>query len=200
MTTHRSWPLAAAAFLLTSTAVFAAEADPLPTRFRIDLTPGVLAAGSDVSFTEDGVRRTADTSVGPAIRLGGGYKLTEHFDLSASAQGANTSGEFFGRRVGYTGITGGTRFYPLGRDTRVRPWLVGEAGWYHAHSRFDFVIGSVSERSADGGGLNVGTGFDVPIGRHFSVGFDTRWNQTLGLFNDPGYLTTNANLGFHFGS
>jgi hypothetical protein len=48
--------------------------------------------------------------------------------------------------------------------------------------------------------VNLGTGLDVPLGRLVSLGVDARWNQTIGPFDDPGFLTTTANVGFHFGS
>ena len=83
----------------------------------------------------------------------------------------------------------------------MRPWLVGEAGVYRAQARFQSLLFSYShvERTANGGGLNLGGGFDVPLGRLVSLGVDARWNQTLHVFNDPHFVTTMANVSFHFG-
>jgi Outer membrane protein beta-barrel domain len=197
MISKRIWfSTTAVAVLLASTTVSAAPA----TRWRIDTGAGALAAGNDVSFTDHGVRRTADTEVGPALRLGAGYRLTDRFDLNASAQVASTDAALYGRDIGYTALTGGTRCYPWGRDLRVRPWLLGEAGWYRAESRVQLFGASYTERTANGAGFNLGSGFDVPLGRFISLGFDARWNQTVGVFDNPGFLTTTANLGVHFGS
>jgi hypothetical protein len=124
MTTTRTCILAVTAIAATATGAGATS----PTRVRIDAGIGALAAGSDASFSEDGERYTAETDGGPALRVGAGYRLTDRFDLNASAQAASASTHLFERTAGYTSITGGTRFYPLGRDLRVRPLLIGEAG------------------------------------------------------------------------
>jgi hypothetical protein len=48
--------------------------------------------------------------------------------------------------------------------------------------------------------VNAGAGFDVPVGDLVSLGADVRWHQTIGVFDDAGFLTTMATVAFHFGS
>lgn len=162
-------------------------------RWRVDVRPGALAWGSTI----DGGSEPAH-GAGPAIAVGGGYRLTDHVEVDASAQAAAQGLTLFGRTQSYGSLTAGGRWFPLGSETVVRPWLGGEAGWYHARSTFATLFGSES-RSADGGGFNVGTGFDVPVGSRVSIGADVRYHQTLGVFDDPGFVTTLANVSFHFG-
>jgi Outer membrane protein beta-barrel domain len=168
-------------------------------RYRIDLRAGALAWGQDPKVRGGYKLETADA--GPALGIGGGYRLNDHFDIGGSGQAASKSTVLFGRTTSYTSLTAGPRYYPFGRDLRFRPWLAGEAGWYHGRSTLSLLLRNTrTERSGDGGGLNAGTGFDVPVGRLVSLGADVRYHQTLGVFgNNPGFVTTMANVSFHFG-
>ena len=168
-------------------------------RYRIDLRGGALAWGEDPKVRSGYELDSADT--GPALGIGAGYRLNDHFDIGASSLAASKSTVLFGRTTSYAALTAGPRYYPFGRDLRVRPWLAGEAGWYHGRSSLSLLFHNTrTERSGDGGGLNAGSGFDVPVGRHVSLGADVRYHQTLGVFeSNPGFVTTMANVSFHFG-
>lgn len=161
-------------------------------KYRIDLRGGALAWGDAVEGHE------AAHAAGPALAIGAGYRLTEHAEIDASAQAAAQGATLFGRTQSYSSVTAGGRWLFFGRDAVVRPWLGGEAGWYEGRSSVSTLFGTET-RVADGGGFNVGTGFDVPLGSLVSIGADVRYHQTLGVFDDPGFVTTLANVSFHFG-
>ncbi len=165
------------------------------TRYRIDVRAGALPVG------------TEGHGAGPALGLGAGYALTEHVDLTASGDVAAHGAALFGDSESFRSITAGARLYPLGRHTVVRPWLGAEGGWYGVRHVEDSLYFShyytphveSRVRDSNGGGINFGSGVDVPLGRHVSIGTDVRYHQTLGVFDDPGFLTTMANVSFHFG-
>lgn len=173
-------------------------------RMRIDIKGGALVAGNDAHVTIDGKPERARADVGAATGLGVGYRLSDLFDATIDSDWtSNISSEPID--ASYTSVTAGARFYPIGRDHVVRPWLLGEAGWYHGEAEktvkrgeFPFSRVHTSSTDDDGGGLNIGAGFDVPVGRLVSLGAGLRYNQTLGVFDDPGYLTTMAQVSFHF--
>jgi outer membrane protein W len=169
--------------LCASVAAHAAESE---RRIRIDVAGGAMAAGSD------GVQ------AGPALGIGVGYAFTDHLEVGANAQTAADI-KLFDRSMGFNSVTVGGRYYVLGRSGAVRPWLIGQGGWYEGTVDDSKLFGSTTHREDSGGGLNVGAGFDVPIGNLVSLGTDIRWNQTIGVFNDPGFLTTLATVAFHFG-
>jgi hypothetical protein len=189
-------------FLLLTVALSApigsAAADPeRPT--RIDLNGGALAGGTDASVREHGTRTTAEVDAGPAVGVGAGYALTDHLEVGGHVLAAD-SPALFGHSVGYTSVTAGCRYYLLGRSGPVQPWLIGQGGWYRGASRFSTVFGSDTNRDENGAGVNAGGGLDVPIGKLVSVGVDLRYHQTLGVFDNAGFVTTMANVAFHFGS
>ena len=178
--------------------VGAASAGPV----RLDLGSGIFAKGGRVSVKEHGRRRRIDSSAGPALALTLGYAVSEYVDAVASGEVATTAGIFDG--TSYAALNAGARVYPLGRGLRVRPWLIGEAGWIHADAthRSLGLFGSPSHThhwQDDGGNLQFGGGFDIPIGTHFSLGPDVRYHRTVGVFNDPGYVSAMLNLSFHIG-
>ena len=154
---------------------------------RIDVEPGALAAG------------TNDVDAGPAFAIGAGYALTDAVELGAHAQTA-ANVELFDRSVGYTSVTAGARYYVLGRAAAVQPWLIGEAGWYQGTACGVEALRPLHRADAERGGINMGAGFDVPVGKLVSLGTDVRWHQTFGVFDNDGFLATMATVGFHFGS
>jgi hypothetical protein len=154
---------------------------------RIDIEPGALAAG------------TNGVEAGPALAVGAGYALTDSFEVGGHVQTA-ADVRLFDRSVGYTSVTGGGRYYVLGRAAAVQPWLIGQAGWYQGTISVSKVLGGSYRRTENGGGVNMGAGFDVPVGNLVSLGTDVRWHQTIGVFDNAGFLTTMATVAFHFGS
>jgi hypothetical protein len=162
-------------------------------KYRVDVRGGALAWGNSVEGHEPA------QGAGPALAVGAGYRLTEHTEIDASAQAAAQGATLFGRTQTYDSVTAGGRYLFFGSDAVVRPWLGGEAGWYQGRSSVTTLFGGTDTRVANGGGFNVGTGFDVPLGRLVSIGADVRYHQTLGVFDDPGFVTTLANVSFHFG-
>ena len=169
------------------------RAETVPdAKYRIDVRGGALAWGNAVEGSEPA------HGAGPALGVGGGYRVTDHVEVDASAQAA-ARGALFGRTESFDFVTAGGRYVFFGSDAVVRPWLGGEAGWYQGRSSVTTIFGGTDTRVATGGGFNVGTGFDVPLGRLVSIGADVRYHQTLGVFDDPGFVTTLANVSFHFG-
>jgi hypothetical protein len=154
---------------------------------RIDIEPGALAAG------------TNGVEAGPALAVGAGYALTDSFEVGGHVQTA-ADVRLFDRSVGYTSVTGGGRYYVLGRATAVQPWLIGQAGWYQGTISVSKLLGGSYRRTENGGGVNMGAGLDVPVGNLVSLGTDVRWHQTIGVFDNAGFLTTMATVAFHFGS
>jgi len=154
---------------------------------RIDIEPGALAAG------------TNGVEAGPALAVGAGYALTDSFEVGGHVQTA-ADVRLFDRSVGYTSVTGGGRYYVLGRAAAVQPWLIGQAGWCHGTISVSKLLGGSYRRTENGGGVNMGAGLDVPVGNLVSLGTDVRWHQTIGVFDNAGFLTTMATVAFHFGS
>jgi hypothetical protein len=154
---------------------------------RIDIEPGALAAG------------TNGVEAGPALAVGAGYALTDSFEVGGHVQTA-ADVRLFDRSVGYTSVTGGGRYYVLGRAAAVQPWLIGQAGWYQGTISVSKLLGGSYRRTENGGGVNMGAGLDVPVGNLVSLGTDVRWHQTIGVFDNAGFLTTMATVAFHFGS
>jgi hypothetical protein len=174
-----------------------------PTRpLRLDVEGGALVAGSDVDVSIGSTDVSLDTDAGPALSVGVGYAVIDQLEVGAAFHAASTDGDFFDSDVDYIGLTAGLRYYPLGRAVMVRPWLTAAGGWYHAEADLNYIslFGPVDDdRTDDGGGVNVGGGLDVPIGRRVSVGGDLRYHRTFGVFDDPGFLTTMVNVAVYFG-
>jgi hypothetical protein len=193
--------------IICATVVTAAAADDPDAlrRIRIDLRAGAKIAGTDPDVTIAGERVHAKSSQGIGLGLGLGYALNDTFDvvLDGESTGEGTKLHLFdsGTAATFDSITAGMRYYPFGRRHRVRPWLIGEGGWYDGHAAtFDNGIFHHEHHSVSdsGGGLNVGAGFDVPVGHLVSLGADVRYNKTLGVFDDPSNATAMAHLSFHF--
>jgi len=155
-------------------------------RIRIDVEGGAMPGGSK------------GVEPGPALGVGVGYALTDHIELGADAQTA-AHVNIFDRTTGFSSVTAGARYYVLGRSGAVQPWLIGQGGWYSGSVTQPRLFASTIHHTDSGGGVNVGAGFDVPVGKLVSLGADVRWNQTIGVLDDPGYVTTLANVAFHFG-
>jgi hypothetical protein len=156
-------------------------------RIRIDVEGGAMAGGSK------------GVEPGGALGVGVGYALTDHLEVGANAQTADHI-NIFDRSTGFSSVTAGARYYILGRSGPVLPWLIGQGGWYSGSVTESDIFRPITHREDSGGGVNVGAGFDVPVGKLVSVGTDIRWNQTIGVLNDPGFVTTLATVAFHFGS
>jgi hypothetical protein len=196
--------LAIAMLLLSGLARPSAASAVEATRpVRLEIEAGALVAGSDATVDIAGSNVSIDTGVGPAFAVGAGYALTDHLEVGGAFHAASTDAELFADDVSYIALTPHLRYYPLGRAVIVRPWLAVAGGWYRA----DADLGSFSlfgsnqddDRADDGGGMNFGGGLDVPIGRRVSLGAALRYHQTLGVFDDPGFLTTMVNVGVYFG-
>jgi Outer membrane protein beta-barrel domain len=155
-------------------------------RIRIDVEGGAMPTGSN------------GVAAGPALGIGVGYALTDHVELGANAHAASDV-HIFDRSMGFGSVTAGARYYILDRSAAVRPWVIGQGGWYTGSVSESNLFGPTTHHEDSGGGVNVGAGCDVPVGKLVSLGTDIRWNQTIGLLNDPGYLTTLATVAFHFG-
>jgi outer membrane protein W len=170
---------------------------------RLEIGGGALVAGSDATVDIGGSDVSIDTGVGPALSVGAGYALIDHLEVGATFHAASTDAELFAEDVSYVALTPYLRYYPLARAVIVRPWLAVGGGWYRAHAdlgTFSFSGNDPDDdRTEDGGGMNFAGGLDVPIGRRVSVGADLRYHQTLGIFDDPGFLTTMVNVGVYFG-
>lgn len=170
---------------------------------RLDIEGGALVAGSDVEVDFGGRDVSLDTDVGPALAFGVGYALIDHLEVGGTFHAASTGGDLFDSDVDYIALAAGLRYYPLGRAVIVRPWLQAAGGWYRAEADLNtitiFGTSSDDDRADNGGGVNFGGGFDVPIGRRVSIGGDLRYHQTLGVFDDPGFLTTMVNVAVYFG-
>ena len=90
-------------------------------------------------------------------------------------------------------------------DGRVRPWLVGQVGWYRASGSVSdcylFCGGDDEHKSRedDAFGLNVGAGVDVAVTDLVSLGLDVRYHDAFDALGGLQFVTTMLNVGFHFG-
>lgn len=165
--------------------------------YRVDVGLGAVVWGSGVTVHRDRQRLSASGAPGAAASLGLGYAIGKHFDLVVD--GSVTASDLFDT-VEFGSVAGGARYYPLGRDVRVRPWLIAETGWYETSvARTDLLSGGSSRVSEAGAGFAAGAGLDVPLGRHFSIGPDVRFQQVLGAFDDPHLVVAMVRTSFHFG-
>jgi outer membrane autotransporter protein len=66
----------------------------------------------------------------------------------------------------------------------------------------DFLFNDLDDdvdRTDDSFGINVGGGFDFAINRRMSLGLDFRYHNAFDALNGFEFLTTNVNVGIHFG-
>jgi hypothetical protein len=103
-------------------------------------------------------------------------------------------------------LTAGGRFHLTPPARRVRPWVVGELGWYHATASVDEpfcgrTTGGAPltyyDGSGDGVGLNAGGGLDLALTDMLSVGLDVRYHHAF-VLGDFRFVTTMATVGVHF--
>jgi hypothetical protein len=101
-------------------------------------------------------------------------------------------------------ITGVVRFFPLGRDEAIQPYVgagVGFFNWrYSEVGEFvapDFTIfrGRFVDSGTDLGALGL-AGVRVPVGHYFSVGGEVRYQRAEGSLNpEVGFLGDRIDLG-----
>jgi hypothetical protein len=167
---------------------------------------------------------TARYGTGGSYAVGTYYAVTDHFELGGQfAQSLSRDVEHLANSNGSTtkepaldifSLTFGARVHALSPDHRLRPWLIGEAGWYRASAEVDEIPtrGSCiphcpifsffglhhSGGPDDGFGFNVGAGFDVAVTRWLSIGPDVRYHRAVNVLGNLEFITTTANAALHF--
>lgn len=161
---------------------------PAEGRWRLDVEGGAFVPDDDA------------VSVGGSFAVGGGYSLNDYVEVGGQFQG-NYSGIDIGL-VSDTfevySLTGGPRIYVLPSTYRIRPWVVGQIGWYRARAAASF-FGAEVENTEDAFGGNVGGGFDVAIVPRVSLGVDVRYHRPVDVFDGFDFVTAMLNVGLHFG-
>jgi len=202
-------------------------------QWRVDVSGGALVDPSPVHLPVQrpaGARAIADFDDGGSYALGAAYAIGNHFELGGQFQHAlsrqahrlrlpggpfSTTTATANPALDVFSVTVGGRVHLLPPERRVRPWLVGQLGWYRATAEVDERTGPPSlsgcvphcplaglrlhhSGSDDGLGVNVGGGVDVALNQLISVGIDVRWHRLFNLLDHLSFLTTMASLSFHF--
>lgn len=203
--------------------------DVRAARWRLDVGGGAMIPLSandlpDAPDDSSDTRYDADFADGGSYALGMGYVLTDHVELTGQFQhslsrDADRLGDLFGRRrvekldirttdseLDVFSVTAGGRLHLLAPGHRVRPWIIGQLGWYRASAQvLTFTCGRGCRPPLhfiggleDGFGINAGGGIDVAVTPTVSVGFDARYHRAFGLLGELQFLTTMAVVSLRF--
>lgn len=166
---------------------------------RIDVEGGAMAGSSDVTVRDDGTEVTFDTDAGGSWAIGGYWVANDHLEVGGQYQQVIAALSVVpASSLVYNSVTAGARYQLLPRDRRVRPWLVGQLGWYGARGQADFLFDEVSETD-NGFGFNVGGGIDFQLSKLVSLGADLRYHHAVDVLGGLDYMTTMVNVAFHLG-
>jgi opacity protein-like surface antigen len=185
-------------------AVLAFAAAPADAGWRLDVQAGAIVPTSDVEFDSRNAEIDTRLDAGLSIVVGGGYELGDWIELIAQLQTAGTADLYDENSAGVISFTPGARFFFLPRGSLFRPWLGGGLGWYHVSGDFnrDFIFNFRDDdvsRTDDSFGINVGTGVDWRITHRVSLGLDIRYHNAFDALDGFEFVTTNFNVGIHFG-
>jgi len=236
MTTNASFVVVGAVGMLISMAPGA------HAQWRVDLSGGALVDRWAVHLPNSALGHSPDLhqpgdarfDTGGTYALGASYVLSNHFEVGGQFQHSLsrqvdrlTIPTRFPETVpkGLTAkpaldvfsVTAGTRVHLLPQDRRVRPWLIGQVGWYRARAEVTellgpaqlpcgapincFPVGTLRIRRSggdDGFGFNVGGGVDVALTRLLSVGADVRYHRAVNVLENVDFVTTMVSLGLRF--
>jgi hypothetical protein len=178
---------------------------PVEATWRIDIEGGAFVPGSSVTIGNGGegdqTEVSTDFNVGGSVAVGGGYSLNDYVELGGQFQ-SSISGIDIGiasDTFNVSSLTFGPRLYALPSTYRVRPWVVGQIGWYRAHGEVG-AFGAGINQTDNGFGANVGGGMDVAVSQHVSLGVDARYHHPVDVFDGLQFVTTMFNVGLHFGA
>jgi opacity protein-like surface antigen len=211
--------------------IYALFVEVAAAQWRADVSGGAFLAASTTTLTDRHLGRlccgtagdAADVNFGAGAvwALGLGYAVSDHVEIVGRFQHALSryvaSADLltYGYRLPIDtvnssldvfSVTAGGRFHLLPPGQQFRPWVVTEAGWYHANGEVNepfcgrsscgppFVM---DEKTEHGVGFNVGAGFDLAVTDTVSVGLEARYHRVF-VLGDFGFLAPMANLGFHF--
>ena len=185
-------------------ALLAMVSAPASAGWRLDAQAGAIVPTSDTEFHSRGVDIDTRLDVGLSLVVGGGYELGDWIELTAQLQAAGTADIFDEDSAGVLSFTPGARAFLLPRGRLFRPWLGGQLGWYRVGGDFnrDFIFNDRDDdvsRTDDSFGINVGTGVDWRITHRVSLGLDIRYHNAFDALNGFEFVTTNVNVGIHFG-
>jgi opacity protein-like surface antigen len=166
---------------------------------RIDVEGGAMAVSSNVTIQDAGTEVTFDTHAGGSWAIGGYWIANDHLEVGGQYQQVIAALSVVpASSLVYNSVTAGARYQILPRDRRVRPWLVGQLGWYNASGEVDYLFDQVSE-TGNGFGFNVGGGIDFQLSKLVSLGADLRYHHAVGVLGGLDYMTTMVNVAFHLG-
>jgi opacity protein-like surface antigen len=172
--------------------------------WRLDLQIGAFVPTSDVEFDHRSIDVDADLGAGMSFVIGGGYGLGDWVELTTQFQVAGTTDIFDEDSAGVLSFTPGARVFLVPAPKRFRPWLGGQIGWYRVDGSFnnEFLFNNRDDdvdRTDDSFGINVGGGFDCAINQRVSLGLDVRYHNAFDALDGFEFVTTNVNVGIHFG-
>jgi opacity protein-like surface antigen len=172
--------------------------------WRLDVQAGAFVPTSDVDLRSSRVDVDADLGAGLSLVVGGGYELGDWVELTAQFQTAGTTELFAEDSAGLLSFTPGARVFFLPRERRIRPWIGSQIGWYRVRGEFndEFLFDDPDDdvsRTDDSFGINAGGGFDVRVTRRVSLGLDIRYHNAFDALDGFEFVTTNFNVGIHFG-
>jgi hypothetical protein len=161
-------------------------------QLHVGLSGGALVPASDLSLPD----ASLGVGAGSSYAVETGWLLGKRLELGLRWQQVFASLDLdddsvTGTALDVGALTAGARFFVLGTEESLRPWVALHVGWYHADGAVDQVSGvpargrpapEVStERRGDTMGLNVGGGLDVEIAERLSVGLELRYHYTAEL-------------------
>jgi opacity protein-like surface antigen len=185
-------------FVMLVLAAVVSLSRPATARWRLDTEGGAMIRASSIGFSG----RTVDADTAGSFAFGGGYSLNDYVELGGQFQ-QSISVQIFDDSFDVSTVTAGARVYLLPQG-RVRPWLVGQIGWYRVDASLVncvfFCNGNEHDDRVDNSfGLNVGGGLDVAVSKLISLGVDVRYHDAVSAFGGTGFVTSMFDVGFHFG-
>src|SRR5262249_28851985 len=151
-----SFPLSS---LLTAVAALLFVSAPAHAGWRLDVEGGAIVPASTVTLS-DGSGADVDTDISSDFNVGGsfaprgGYELNDYVEIGGQFQ-SNFSGIDIGLAsdtLRAYSLTAGPRIYFVPDGYRVRPWVVGQIGWYRTEAEAGFIGATVKKTEDAFGG------------------------------------------------
>lgn len=165
---------------------------------RVGIQGGAAFFPGSVDLEHDGKAVEGSVDDGAQFGIEGGWTATDALEIGGTVQLGNA---IFDSSA--TSVTAGPRYAFRDKDAVVRPFAVGQLGYYvvgvdtsvPTGGLFDFLG---PDETDDGFGFNVGGGVDVYPLRWLSVGADVRYHRAF-VFGGVNYFTTMLGAAVHFG-
>lgn len=165
---------------------------------RVGIQGGAAFFPGSVEVDVGGQQVDASTDDGAQFGVEGGWTVTDALELGGLVQ---FGGAIFDSSA--LSVTAGPRYSFLDKGSPVRPFAVGQLGYYAVGVETSSTTGGLfdflgPDETKDGFGFNLGGGLDVFPLPWLSVGADVRFHRAF-VFGGVNYFTTMLSVAVHFG-